>query len=339
MRSGIGLAALAGGLGMMGGCATTETSKEQIAPTQDRLSYKILPPSQGCLVGFYKDQKSKYQMGTSISTPIDHYRSALGRNPAILAFWSFLSLGFPAIEAMTMKENGVVPYINIMPGHERWTQSFSPGYIAQGWGDWYIKELAKEAVKYGKQHGGFFFTTMVEFNAAWWYWSQKPDTTAAIRRIWQIFEDQGANQYATWVWEAFCPARYSKYVTDPEPYYPGDKYVDWIGINVFANLKNPYISQSTRFSELMSKTYEQMQSHHPQKPIMVSEFGRTPGETQPSWLIDAYKTMKNDFPPLKAAIYYDNITNVFTGQDHTLDSKSLNTLKEVFKDPYWIMAK
>ena len=71
---------------------------------------------------------------------------------------------------------------------------------------------------------------------------------------------------------------------------------------------------------------------------MVSEFGRTPGSSQPPWLIDAYRSIKNDFPPIRAAIYYDNITNVLTGQDHTLDQKSLSTLKEIFKDPYWIMA-
>ena len=66
---------------------------------------------------------------------------------------------------------------------------------------------------------------MVEFNAGWWQWSRKPDTTPAWKHIWEIFEEQGANQYATWVWEAFSPVKYLKYVTDPEPYYPGDKYL------------------------------------------------------------------------------------------------------------------
>ena len=93
------------------------------------------------------------------------------------------------------------------------------------------------------------------------------------------------------------------------------------------------------FRDILSPTYEQMTKNHPQKPMMVSEFGRTPGQNQPSWLIDAFRSIKNEFPRIKAAIYYDNITNVYGGQDHTLDSKSLNTLKEVFIDPYWIMVK
>jgi hypothetical protein len=85
------------------------------------------------------------------------------------------------------------------------------------------------------------------------------------------------------------------------------------------------------FRELMSKTYEQMLRNHPEKPIMVSEFGRTPGPNQPSWLIDAYSSIESDFSPIRAAIYYDNITKIGTGQDHTLDQTSLNTLKKSSK--------
>ena len=129
------------------------------------------------------------------------------------------------------------------------------------------------------------------------------------------------------------------FVIDPEPFYPGDRYVDWVGINVFANLKNPAIQPDTQFMEIMTNTYKQMLRNHPGKPIMVSEFGRTPGDKQRSWLTDAYARIKTDFSQLKAAIYYDNITKIYGGQDHTLDQKSLNTLKEIFKDPYWIMAK
>lgn len=139
----------------------------------------------------------------------------------------------------------------------------------------------------------------------------QPDTAAAYRYIWQMFEEQGANRYATWVWEAFCSEKYRTYADDPEPYYPGDRYVDWIGINIFANLKNRQVKQDTLFTEMMSATYAQMGRNHPEKPIMLSEFGRTPGDKQRPWLTDAYARIKADFPTLKAAIYYDNITKVY----------------------------
>lgn len=332
LRAGVGLGGVASGLQMIAGCVTAETPKGQITPAKDKSDYKIYPPKEGCVVGFYK----KESMSTII---INYYKDTLGARPSILVWFDFLDSGFPMTEADTIKKNGIMPYITILPGWERRRLSFDPDDIVQGRGDRYIKRLAKDAVQFGEKHGVFFFTTMIEPNVDWWYWSRKPNTTPAWRRIWQIFEDQEANQYATWVWEAFSPTRYGFHVTDPERYYPGDKYIDWIGLNVFANLKNRYISENTMFSELMSKTYEQMLRNHPEKPIMVSEFGRTPGYNQPAWLIDAYRSIKNDFPTIKAAIYYDNITPILTGQDHTLDQKSLNTLKEVFKDPYWIMAK
>ena len=331
LRAGVGLATIASGLELIAGCATTETPKDQINQPKEKIDYKIYPSKEGCLVGFYKEEPT--------STSINHYKNALGAKPSILVCFGLLDLGFKTEEAKTIKKNGIVPYITIFPGREGRRQSFTPDDVVQGRADSYIKRLATNAVEFGAKHGSFFFTTMIEPNAAWWYWSRKHDTTPSGRHIWHIFEDQGANKYATWVWEAFCPEKYPLNVTDPEPYYPGDKYVDWIGLNVFANLKNPRIGQDTIFRELMYKTYEQMLRNHPQKPIMVSEFGRTPGYNQPTWLIDAYRSIKNDFPRIKAAIYHDNITNILTGQDHTLDRKSLQTLKEIFKDPYWIMGK
>jgi Glycosyl hydrolase family 26 len=339
IKAGVNLAVVATGLELITGCVATETPRRRIIPAKGKFSYKVRPSQEGCFVGFYKDQNKKFRIGKQISATINHYGNNLGAKPAIIAFWTFLDLGFPSEEAETMKKNGIIPYVSIMPGHEKWHRSYSPNDIVRGRCDWYIKKLAESALALGEKHGGFFLTTMVEFNASWWIWSQKPDTTPAWKHMWEIFEEEGANQYATWVWEAFSPVKYLKYVTEPEPYYPGDKYVDWIGINIFANLKNPLISQTTMFGELMSQTYEQMRRNHPQKPLMVSEFGRTPGPNQPSWLADAFRSMKDDFSSIKAAIYYDNITAVFSGQDHTLDQTSLNTLKEVFKDSYWLMTK
>jgi hypothetical protein len=80
-----------------------------------------------------------------------------------------------------------------------------------------------------------------------------------------------------------------------------------------------------------------MLEKHPQKPIMVEAFARTMDYAQPRWLRQTYGSIKSDFPAIKAAIYWDN-TWTLTG-DHRLSSDSLETLKEIFKDPHWLMAK
>jgi len=93
------------------------------------------------------------------------------------------------------------------------------------------------------------------------------------------------------------------------------------------------------FGELMSQTCEQMVRNQPQKPFIVSEFGRTPGPNQPSWLPDAFRSIKEVFSFIKAVIYYDNVIDGFSGQDHSLDGANLNTLKMIFKDSYWLMRR
>jgi len=70
---------------------------------------------------------------------------------------------------------------------------------------------------------------------------------------------------------------------------------------------------------------------------MISSFGRTNEIYQSRWLINSYRSIKNSFPAIKAVIYFHTTWRLT--DDHTLNPKSLPTLKDIFKDPYWIMAK
>jgi len=124
-------------------------------------------------------------------------------------------------------------------------------------------------------------------------------------------------------------------VGNPELYYPGDRYVDWIGFTGISVAGSRY-SYGSLYS-LIDRTYRRMFKNHPQKPIMLSSFARTNETNQSKWLINAYSSIKNSFPAIKAVIYFDNTWRL-TG-DHTLNQESLQTLQNIFKDPYWIMGK
>ena len=294
--------------------------------------------------GFFEGVMEKYRIADTIA----FYKNALGAKPFIFApdFSTDLYSPFPMANASVVAKNGMVPFIRSEIG-SLFNKQISAtrlglGEIARGQYDGYIKEFAQGATKFGKEQGSFFFTTMIELNADWWYWGQKRDLIPAWRRIWQIFEDQGANQYATWVWVIYNPYGVSMVVDDPERYYPGDGYVDWIGINTFSNNTNPYApDQNASLNQLMDGICRQMHKKHPEKPIMLSMFGRASGHDQPRWLINAYRSIRNDFPEVKAAIHYDLNQKVFDRYwtDSTLTPESVQTLKEIFKDPYWIMAR
>jgi beta-mannanase len=124
-------------------------------------------------------------------------------------------------------------------------------------------------------------------------------------------------------------------VDSPESYYPGDRYVDWIGFTGISVAGGQYTYGP--LDSLIGGTYREMLKDHPQKPIMLSSFARTNRKDQSRWLINAYSGIKNSFQAIKAAIYFDNTWRL-TG-DHTLNQESLQTLQNIFRDPYWIMAK
>lgn len=277
--------------------------------------------------------------GHQIDDEVDYVEKALKAKPSIFALpWTTtLYEEFPMMQTSAAAKRGIVPFVYgglgpfdvpiPVPG-------FGPKEIAGGKHDGLIKRFAQGAAEFGKAHGGFFFTTMDEMNGKWFSWGMNSNCVPAWKRIWQIFENEGANQYATWVWVvysyAFLP---SSMVDNPERYYPGDGYVDWIGFNAFS-VKGGRFTDDL-FHRLIDWTYKRMYKDHPYKPLMISSFGRTNEPGQSKWLFDAYGKIKSDFPAIKAVTYFDNSWKL-TG-DHTLNQKSWETLRETFKDPYWIV--
>jgi beta-mannanase len=214
-------------------------------------------------------------------------------------------------------------------------------YIAEGKYNDKIIRLAKGAAEFGEKHGGFFVTTMEEMNGYWYPWGQHSSFVPAWRHIWQVFEDQGTNKYATWVWEMYClePERQVRFsyekMQSPEKYYPGDKYVDWIGFSAFS--RRNHAGDGVHYRDLIGKSLQEMHTNHPNTPIMHAEFGRTRGYDQESYLIETFKALKG-IPEIKAWIYYDNFTQAIS-EEKSLSNESLQVMREIFQDPYWIMAR
>jgi hypothetical protein len=371
LRAGVGLAAVASSLEIIAGCASTETPKVTTLVYPSLPYNKIQPPQEGCFVGFFIEPEASLRMkdstfipqrspeieatqkaktfdefadmlkrGTSqISNEINYVEKALNAKPFIYSLpWSKLYSEFPVTQAMAVAKSGIVPFVygGLGPFDIRIpVPGFGPKEIAQGQCDSYIKKFAQGAAEFGKEYGGFFFTTMEEMNGNWFSWGMNSNFIPAWRHIWQIFEDKGSNQYATWVWDPYCPEGVPLSADSPKLYYPGDKYVDWIGLCAISVAEKPTMNYA--LNVLIRDTYRQLSKDHPQKPFVISSFGRTNEIYQSRWLINAYNSIKNSFPAIKAAIYFH--TTWWGTGDHTLNPKSLKTLKEVFKDPYWIMGK
>ena len=89
-------------------------------------------------------------------------------------------------------------------------------------------------------------------------------------------------------------------------YYPGDKYVDDIGLSVFGLQKydNDTFGHDRTFAEILKPSYDQVLQFN--KPIYVAELGYSGDQDYVDrW---ARTVLKNDpqFPRLVAAVYFDD---------------------------------
>jgi len=309
---------------LLSGCAHISSEEEAPPVCPPLKGNKVQPPENGCMVGFYYPAFVSKRI-------LELYEERLGKLPSIFIFyWGRQTfVYFPMVSFVEAARKGVTPFMYVQ------TMS-SLDEIAKGKHDQQIGRFAEEAIKYGEEYGGFFINTMWEMNIEAkyrvWPWAGQPGPfKKAWQHIWQVFEDKGANQYATWVIEYHVdhPLGY---------YYPGDKYVDWIGLSAYNRAVHRQYFGYRYLNELISGPHKYFASRYKDKPIMLAEFGSTNGKDQPKWLIKAYDTIKSRWK-IKAANYWDSIYAELFRDDHTLSQESLNTLKEIFKDPYWIMAK
>jgi hypothetical protein len=309
---------------LLGGCATLQFKEEKNTAFPPLPAEKIQPPEYGCLIGFH----NPYQ-GPS------YYESFLNISPAIMTTFSYDSItSAPALMLPSIfVDKKAIPLLFEGTGNANLAD------IIKGKHDRIIELNAKNLTQDGTKYGGFFINTMWEMNGYWFPWGQNSAFKKAWKHIWQIFEDNGTNRYATWVWEVYCP-EVDPNIHDPDIYYAGDKYIDWIGLSAFN--RNMFPNTNLSYDTLTYRTYKQMRINHPTKPIMQSEFGKTSLEDQVKWVKDAYRTIKAR-PGMKAAVYFDGVSagpGAATARfdDKTLRPDTLQEIKTILKDRYFIKS-
>ena len=121
-------------------------------------------------------------------------------------------------------DRGSIFFIKLEPwswrGHP--APAFPLADIAAGKFDEGLKRFAEGARACGKP---FFLSFGHEMNGNWYPWAGDPEQyVAAYRHVHQKFAEYGMTN-ATWIWNPNIePADYFAY-------YPGDAYVDWVGID------------------------------------------------------------------------------------------------------------
>lgn len=177
---------------------------------------------------------------------LDAHISAIGQTPALWSLWSNWgsrdghancregsNCRFPTPQVQALHDRGIVPVIWWQPTDPaRPTAGAYPRYkrIVNGTHDSYIRQFAREAKAAGQRSG---LPVVIRFaheaTGQWFPWAigrfdnTRDNYKAAWRHIVKIFKAEGARRYVRFMWSHVKPHDYA---------YPGDRYVDYVGITV-----------------------------------------------------------------------------------------------------------
>jgi mannan endo-1,4-beta-mannosidase len=222
--------------------------------------------------------------------PVQAYASQVGRKPNLLEFYLAWGDTLQTDQTQAVWDDGQVPYLAWEPYKATMAQ------IASGSQDAYIRSTADAirdldlpvAISFGH-----------EMNGAWYPWGTEGTTpaefVAAWRHIHDVFQNEGVSN-VIWVW--------SPNIINPVPsvqlkqYYPGDGYVDWVGVVGYYALTGAH-----DFEQLFGPTFTEVRAFT-SKPFLLAETGSEPSARKAAQITELLRTVA-DTPDVIGFIWFD----------------------------------
>jgi len=250
----------------------------------------ISPPENGCYTGVFPGWG---ELESSVNAQeLADFENLSGKSVAFVPFSVFWGEGYVSRRNLDeISGYGAIPLLRLMPwGEPYWEPRYQPDYALQkiidGDFDSFLSDWADEIKAYGKP---VMMTFGVEMNGDWFPWSgvfqggsitdnygdpKKADGPEryvdAFRHIITLFRDKGVYN-VTWYFHPNHESYPNEEWNSIEAYYPGDEYIDWVGISLYgAQTENdPWVS----FEDIMEPIYNELTSKFPNKPLMLCEWG------------------------------------------------------------------
>jgi hypothetical protein len=316
---------------------------------------KVLPPSWGSYLGAFTDFNTKQTYNE------DHVRD--GRIGAFEELadhtlsWVYFSqqwyrgLRFPRDRVLTIWRHGAVPYIAFLPSsgvfygpgpkQHNPERRFTLQRIIDGVFDQQLSAWADGARALGVP---LLISFGAEVNDEWGPWNARwngagetegygnptyPDGAEryrdAFRHLVTLFRAEGAGNVA-FVFHADSYRPYNGWNT-LDLYYPGDEYVDWLGISVYGTL-DPRVPMSPFARKLdVSGVYRTL-TRLSRRPVAIVEMGtvENPAGQKAAWVRGAFQAIRSGrYPRVRAAVWW----SMDSGANTRIDSSP--TALEAFR--------
>jgi beta-mannanase len=165
--------------------------------------------------------------------------------------------------------------------------------------------------------------------------SKPEDFIAAWRRIHSIFKEEGVTAI-DWV---FCPNVPEVGVLPYSQFYPGDDYVDWLGLDGYNWGTTQSWSSWVDFSGVFTASYNSITKIAPGKPLMLAEVNTTDkGGDKAGWYKDMFlKQIPYNFPAIKAVVIFneDKTKQEKVNWKVDITKESLSAFSEAVKPDFY----
>ncbi len=286
---------------------------------------------------------------------IDKFEQLMGKGHAIYHFYTawphggFDNYQKPLLEEIVRHDaTPMISFMSIPADGDNYTGCGDPNWnldsIINGSHDDFLHQFAQELAAY--EH-----TVLMrwghEMNLNQYSWAgfcnggRTDKFILAYRHIVDLFRQDGADN-AKWIWSPIIGNYPPEAWNDYRIYYPGDDYVDWIGmIGYNFGASSPYTSYRwATFDMLYATMLNELAAEHPGKPVMLADYGSVEddGGDKAEWIRDAFQKAK-EHENLRAMVWFnyaEENTPWPTGFRIESSEDSIAAYQLAISDPYFV---
>ncbi len=325
---------------------------------------KLLPPLSGAYFGAFTDfnTPTAFTEDDVRAAKIDAFERRAGRKPVWIYFsqsW-YRGLAFPRERVLTIWRHGQVPYIAFMPAsgvfygpgtpQQYPEQRFTLQRIIEGGFDAALRAWADAA---RETNIPILLDFGTEVNDSWGTWNARwngadqtdgygdpayPDGAErfrdAYRHLVTLFRQQGATN-VTWFFHADSYQQ-NEWWNKLSLYYPGDSYVDWLGISIYGSLF-PNVPIWPFAGKLDASSVYPDLTAMSKRPAAIVEMGVVDDAAhgKAAWIRQAFAALRSGrYPRVRAAAWW----NMRSGTSDTrIDSSpaALAAFREAVADRFF----
>lgn len=231
------------------------------------------------------------------------FQASIGKSLAVVLWYVSWPDAFPAAEADAVYANGSVPLITWEPWITHPSGTLEA--IASGSYESYVRDFFLAAKSWGKP---LFLRFAHEMNGNWYPWdgehNGKASGPAKYKSAWQYIYNVKRLVGADNVFLIWCPNNASLPAdqwNDLSAYYPGDQYVDWVGLDGY----NWGYGGWQSFDAIFGGAYQALTALTA-KPLIIGEFASAePGGDKAAWIGDAFQKIGSTYTRVKLFCWFN----------------------------------